>query len=52
MILASRQIATMNYKGLSQHIDFNSLPNPEERFELQHVIGEGTYGKCYYAKGT
>ncbi|KAG5679675.1 hypothetical protein PVAND_009229 [Polypedilum vanderplanki] len=40
----------MNYKGLSQHIDFNSLPNPEERFELQHVIGEGTYGKCYYAK--
>ena len=41
----------MNYKGLSQHIDFNSLPNPEDRFELLHVIGEGTYGKCFFAKG-
>jgi myosin-3 len=41
----------MSYKGLSQHIDFTSLPNPEERFELLHVIGEGTYGKVFYAKG-
>ncbi|CAG5073246.1 Similar to MYO3A: Myosin-IIIa (Homo sapiens) [Cotesia congregata] len=37
------------YGGLSQHIDFNSLPDPSERFELQDLIGEGTYGEVYAA---
>lgn len=35
----------MAYVGLSQHIDFLSLKNPSDRFELQHLIGEGTYGE-------
>lgn len=35
----------MAYVGLSQHIDFLSLKNPTDRFELQHLIGEGTYGE-------
>ncbi|KAH0552740.1 hypothetical protein KQX54_014623 [Cotesia glomerata] len=37
------------YGGLSQHIDFNSLPDPSERFQLQDLIGEGTYGEVYAA---
>lgn len=37
------------YSGLSQHIDFNSLPDPSERFDLQNLIGEGTYGEVYSA---
>lgn len=41
----------MNYKGISQHIDFCSLPTPDERFELIQVIGEGTYGEVFLAKG-
>ncbi|CRL04515.1 CLUMA_CG017591, isoform A [Clunio marinus] len=40
----------MAYIGLSQHIDFNKLSVPTERFELQHLIGEGTYGEVYCAK--
>ena len=40
----------MAYVGLSQHIDFNRLPVPTDRFELQHLIGEGTYGEVYSAK--
>lgn len=40
----------MAYVGLSQHIDFNRLPIPTERFELQHLIGEGTYGEVFSAK--
>lgn len=38
------------YVGLSQHIDFLRLPAPGERFELQDLIGEGTYGEVYSAK--
>lgn len=38
------------YAGLSQHIDFNRLPCPGNRFELQDLIGEGTYGEVYCAK--
>ncbi|KAG8034288.1 hypothetical protein G9C98_001372 [Cotesia typhae] len=37
------------YSGLSQHINFNSLPDPSERFNLQDLIGEGTYGEVYSA---
>lgn len=40
----------MAYAGLSQHIDFNKLPAPSKRFELQHLIGEGTYGEVFSAK--
>ncbi|XP_037032331.1 myosin-IIIb-like isoform X7 [Bradysia coprophila] len=38
------------YIGLSQHIDFARLPTPGDRFELQDLIGEGTYGEVYSAK--
>ncbi|XP_034945837.1 myosin-IIIb-like [Chelonus insularis] len=37
------------YYGLSQQIDFDLLPNPTERFDLEDVIGEGTYGEVYSA---
>ncbi|KAG4070138.1 hypothetical protein HA402_013381 [Bradysia odoriphaga] len=38
------------YIGLSQHIDFARLPTPGDRFDLQDLIGEGTYGEVYSAK--
>lgn len=38
------------YLGLSQHIEFARLPSPKDRFELQDLIGEGTYGEVYSAK--
>lgn len=38
------------YVGLSQHIDFGRLPCPGNRFELNELIGEGTYGEVYSAK--
>lgn len=38
------------YTGLSQHIDFGRLPSPKDRFELQDLIGEGTYGEVYSAR--
>lgn len=36
--------------GLSQHIEFSKLPVPTDRFELQVLIGEGTYGEVFAAK--
>ncbi|XP_050729022.1 myosin-IIIb-like isoform X4 [Eriocheir sinensis] len=42
--------ARMSYMGLSQHIDFDNLPDPNTRFELLEVIGEGTYGEVFAAK--
>lgn len=38
------------YIGLSQHIDFVRLQTPKDRFELQDLIGEGTYGEVYSAR--
>ncbi|RXG59092.1 Myosin-IIIa [Armadillidium vulgare] len=40
----------MSYMGMSQHIDFDSLSDPNTRFELLEVIGEGTYGEVFAAK--
>lgn len=39
-----------SYAGLSQHIEFNRLPAPNDRFELQDLIGEGTYGEVFSAR--
>lgn len=39
----------MAYVGLSQHINFQNLKSPTDRFELQHLIGEGTYGEVFSA---
>lgn len=38
------------YAGISRHINFAILPNPGDKFELQQIIGEGTYGEVYSAK--
>ncbi|XP_064474850.1 myosin-IIIb-like isoform X2 [Ornithodoros turicata] len=40
------------YDGISQHVDLLSLPAPGERFSLQRVVGEGTYGEVYAARDT
>ncbi|KAL7032575.1 hypothetical protein ACKWTF_007349 [Chironomus riparius] len=40
----------MEYKGISQHIDFCRLPTPGGRYELTQVLGVGTYGEVYRAK--
>lgn len=33
----------------SEKINFESLPNPGEKFQLLDIIGEGTYGEVYAA---
>ena len=38
------------YAGLSQQIDFAALPEPGDRFSLETLIGEGTYGEVHAAK--
>ncbi|KAJ9598119.1 hypothetical protein L9F63_026776, partial [Diploptera punctata] len=42
----------MSYHGLSQHVNFEELPAPGDRFVLQELIGEGTYGEVYSARDT
>jgi serine/threonine protein kinase len=42
----------MAYNGLSQHVKFEDLPAPGDRFVLQDLIGEGTYGEVYSARDT
>lgn len=39
----------MAYHGLSQHVNFDVIPDPGERFQLEELIGEGTYGEVYAA---
>ncbi|XP_029173409.1 myosin-IIIb-like isoform X2 [Nylanderia fulva] len=39
----------MAYHGLSQHVNFDVVPDPGERFRLEELIGEGTYGEVYAA---
>ncbi|XP_037084972.1 myosin-IIIb-like [Pollicipes pollicipes] len=38
------------YAGLSRHIDFDALPEPGDRFVLETLIGEGTYGEVHAAR--
>jgi myosin-3 len=42
----------MAYHGLSQHVKFEELPAPGDRFVLQDLIGEGTYGEVHSARDT
>ncbi|XP_011146962.1 myosin-IIIb isoform X2 [Harpegnathos saltator] len=39
----------MAYHGLSQHVNFDIIPDPGGRFQLEELIGEGTYGEVYAA---
>ncbi|XP_015177355.1 PREDICTED: myosin-IIIb-like isoform X2 [Polistes dominula] len=39
----------MAYHGLSQHVNFDVIPDPGDRFVLEELIGEGTYGEVYSA---
>ncbi|XP_076174415.1 myosin-IIIb isoform X2 [Ptiloglossa arizonensis] len=39
----------MAYHGLSQHVNFDVIPDPGNRFILEELIGEGTYGEVYSA---
>ncbi|XP_034180215.2 myosin-IIIb isoform X1 [Osmia lignaria lignaria] len=39
----------MAYHGLSQHVNFDVIPDPDDRFVLEELIGEGTYGEVYSA---
>ncbi|CAG9581317.1 unnamed protein product [Danaus chrysippus] len=38
------------YRGLSQHVELDRAADPRDRFTLQELIGEGTYGEVYCAK--
>ncbi|CAH2050292.1 unnamed protein product, partial [Iphiclides podalirius] len=38
------------YRGLSQHVELDRAVDPRDRFSLQELIGEGTYGEVYCAK--
>lgn len=40
----------MAYRGLSRHVDLEACPEPGDRFALQELIGEGTYGEVYSAR--
>ncbi|XP_076293572.1 myosin-IIIb isoform X2 [Lasioglossum baleicum] len=40
----------MAYHGLSQHVNFDVIPDPGDRFALEELIGEGTYGEVYSAQ--
>lgn len=40
----------MAYHGLSQHVELDRAAEPRDRFTLQELIGEGTYGEVYCAR--
>lgn len=40
----------MAYRGLSQHVELDRAADPRDRFTLQELIGEGTYGEVYCAR--
>nr|XP_026486396.1 myosin-IIIb-like isoform X3 [Vanessa tameamea] len=40
----------MAYRGLSEHVELDRAADPQDRFTLQELIGEGTYGEVFCAK--
>ncbi|XP_038208030.1 myosin-IIIb-like isoform X2 [Zerene cesonia] len=40
----------MAYRGLSQHVELDRAADPTDRYTLQDLIGEGTYGEVYCAR--
>lgn len=46
------QVRMSTYRGISRHVDVESLQEPGTRFTLQELIGEGTYGEVYSARDT
>lgn len=40
----------MGYHGLSQHVDLDRVADPLDRFSLEGLIGEGTYGEVFSAR--
>ncbi|CAB3239895.1 unnamed protein product [Arctia plantaginis] len=38
------------YRGLSRHVELDRAADPRDRFTLQELIGEGTYGEVYCAR--
>ncbi|KAF7990235.1 hypothetical protein HCN44_000040 [Aphidius gifuensis] len=47
---SSDSSTNMAYHGLSEHLDFDTLSDPNDSFTLEELIGEGTYGEVYSAK--
>lgn len=45
-------VQAMAYRGLSKEVNLDALPEPGTRFNLQELIGEGTYGEVYSARDT
>ncbi|XP_013791894.1 neither inactivation nor afterpotential protein C-like [Limulus polyphemus] len=39
----------MEYKCISEHLPFETLPDPGDRFEVQELVGTGTYATVYSA---
>lgn len=48
--LAKSGNGNLAYRGLSSQIDFDVIPSPEGLFNLEELIGEGTYGEVYAAR--
>lgn len=42
--------ALQYYADLSKSVNFTSLTDPRDKFDLIQVIGEGTYGEVFRAK--
>ncbi|XP_077302736.1 myosin-IIIa-like isoform X2 [Arctopsyche grandis] len=40
----------MAYHGLSQHVELDRVADPLDRFTLEGLIGEGTYGEVFSAR--
>ncbi len=44
-----KSLLVREYAGLSDVIDIVSLPDPGERFQVEALLGEGTYGEVHSA---
>ncbi|XP_044736982.1 myosin-IIIa-like [Chrysoperla carnea] len=40
----------VEYRGITDQIKIEQLPSPDNRFTLQDIIGEGTYGEVFCAR--